>query len=110
MWEIESIWTSADESEALKLGQSIDQFIVRARLTDSEAKRLGVCAPQEELSATVAHVLTTRFGSVRSGVSAANFISEEEPEQRTAFRFGGRVFNLSARADAAQTSSVRADR
>ncbi|MEW6207983.1 MAG: hypothetical protein AB1631_06435 [Acidobacteriota bacterium] len=110
LWEIEEIWTSADESEALKLGQSIDQFIVRARLTDAQAKRFTVCAPQKEISATVNHVLTTRFGGVRAGVSAAEFIREDEMEYRIASRFGDRILNLSARADAAQSSSVRADR
>lgn len=82
LWDVESIWASADESEVLKLGQAIDQLIVRARLTDAEAKRFTVCVPQEEISATVSHVLMTRFGSVRRGVefhSRARVVAGDHP-------------------------------
>jgi len=99
LWRVESIWISASESEVLKLGQAIDQFIVSARLTDSQVKRFTVCVQQEEISATVNHVLTTRFGSVRRGVSGTDFIQIGESSQKIAST--GEALDLS-RADAAQ--------
>ncbi|HEY7546383.1 MAG TPA: hypothetical protein VID27_15955 [Blastocatellia bacterium] len=102
LWDVEALWVSADENEVLKLGQASDQLILNARLSDSRAKLMTVCVPQAEISPTVSHVLTTRFGQIRCGIEAASFICEDESSQRIILDKAGETINISASVDAAQ--------
>jgi hypothetical protein len=78
LWEVECIWLDASGDDrqklALDLGKAADQFIRRADLTDQQRQALTVCVPQVTLDPVVQRVLETRFGAIKYGVAATDFL------------------------------------
>jgi hypothetical protein len=80
LWEADSIWLDVSASNpkelALELGEAADRFIAQAKLTEAQRRAMTVCVRQAESDPVVKPVLETRFGKVRSRVTAPAFLCE----------------------------------
>jgi hypothetical protein len=80
LWEAESIWLDMSASKpkelALELGEAADRFIAQAKLAEAQRRAMTVCVRQAESDPVVKPVLETRFGKVRSRVTAPAFLCE----------------------------------
>lgn len=74
----ESIWLDASRADpqelALQIAQAADRFIREAGLTERQRRALTVCVPQAVLHPAVQHALETRFGAIKYGVAATDFL------------------------------------
>jgi hypothetical protein len=74
----ESIWLDAARADpqelALQIAQAADRFIREAGLTERQRRALTVCVPQAAVHPAVQHALETRFGTIKYGVAAADFL------------------------------------
>ena len=74
--EVEFIWMDTVENDpnelALELGEAADRFNIQTGL----AKALTVCVSQIRLDPAVQHVLKSRFGTIKYGVTAADLLCD----------------------------------
>jgi hypothetical protein len=78
LWAVESIWLDGEKAEPLALGQAVDQFIRQVGLTERQRRRLTVCVRvnQDGLDPAAQNLLAARFGTVRYGVAAEDFLCD----------------------------------
>jgi hypothetical protein len=68
---LEAFWLR--EADALELGKRTDQVIRQAELDEAQARKITACVETQHLEPAAQRVLSSRFGTVQSGMDAATF-------------------------------------
>jgi hypothetical protein len=74
---VEAIWLDPAGLGPLALGHAVDRYIRQTNLTAAQRQALVICVRRETLEPTLRSLLETRFGSVRYGIAAREFMGEE---------------------------------
>jgi hypothetical protein len=73
---VEGIWIGEDFPALLALGEALDQGIRHAGLADARRRALPVSVSAETLDPQARSLLESRFGTIRAGIPAGEFLSD----------------------------------
>ena len=71
---LEAVWVSGTDDDSLKLGRAADGLARHPSMTRRRRRSVLVCTSPDDLEFTNKQILRTRFGTIKYGVSAADFI------------------------------------
>jgi hypothetical protein len=71
---LEAVWVDGRGLDPLEAGQAIDRFIRAVDLPDAWRKQVVVCVAEADLDPAVRMVLDSRFGEVRTSITADAFL------------------------------------
>jgi hypothetical protein len=72
--EVEAIWLDGADITLLQLGQAIDRYLRWTGMPPAKQRQIAVCVGQDSLEAGAQRLLEARFGSIRYGIPAAEFL------------------------------------
>lgn len=74
IWAVERIWMDGSDVEPLKLGEAVDRFLGRTRLSAARRQDLVLCIGGEIPDGPASRLLTARFGTVVGHVAPAALV------------------------------------
>src|SRR5207237_6551506 len=72
--QVQAVWIGGAAPEPLRLGRAVDALFRTWETYGKPHHRVAACLEARNLDSTARHLLEARFGTVRCGVSAREFL------------------------------------